>query len=80
MMANKELLAFIQAAGALIPDDELLGDISASNSVRSPRIGMLAPPGTMEVTITTFLENGNQREYRAIQGPKLILVAETKQI
>jgi len=69
--ATYELAELIRVALGLLPPDELLGELEASNSVtleRNWRSGAYEPaPGNMDVTVTTYLLDGRQRKYQLLR-------------
>ncbi len=70
MKENSELAAQLRLAMSLLPDDEMLGEIEASNNVATERSWdhtSWPVAGTMQVSVTTYLGDGTQRQYQLLR-------------
>jgi len=66
MKENKQLAGQVRLAMSLLPEDEMLGEIEASNNVAVERSWDHTSwpfAGIMEICITTYLEDGTRRKY-----------------
>ena len=78
---TEQLLTFLQQGIDLLPDDELLADVTASNNVhltKNRSNAYLPITGMMHVGFTTYRKDGACCEYQLCFGPELELMSVTR--
>lgn len=74
---DRELGKLIASGIALIPEDETLSSIEASNCIIS-RLGQPILLGTMDVAIVTIKGVESEKTYVVCDGPELVLQSEVR--